>query len=323
MGRNAFAIIAIYLCTSVAWIVLGASVESRTYHRESDLGQLVESSWGAPQAQAPPAAFTTRGTTPAPLPIERSRIQAALQLEQRQKGLLWFPTYRVRFHGEYFFVNRSDSDAVTLRLAFPAPDQGTLSPTEKQHAGRGWVLTWRYTNLVTGYSIGVVLPEKLQPGPLAGRISYFAPLLLLFFFFLMFVMTKMKNIHLHPVHYFFLATSFFAFHLLLAYLVDHISIHVAFAIASAVSVFPVVSYLRIVVGPHFAWREAALTQLVYLVLFSYAFFFKGYTGLAITIGAIVTLFVVMQLTARVEWGPRDAAADQDVLSLIGSSGALR
>jgi inner membrane protein involved in colicin E2 resistance len=103
------------------------------------------------------------------------------------------------------------------------------------------------------------------------------------------------------MHYFFLATSFFAFHLLLAYLVDHISIHAAFAICSAVSIVLVVSYLRIVIGPLFAFVEAALTQFIYLVLFSYAFFFKGFTGLAITIGAIITLFVVMQLTARIDW----------------------
>ncbi len=43
---------------------------------------------------------------------------------------------------------------------------------------------------------------------------------------------------------------------------------------------------------------------VRLVLFSYAFFFKGFTGLAITIGAIITLFVVMQMTARIEWGTK-------------------
>ena len=29
--------------------------------------------------------------------------------------------------------------------------------------------------------------------------------------------------------------------------------------------------------------------------------FKGLTGLAITVGAIVTLFVLMQTTAKVEW----------------------
>jgi hypothetical protein len=47
--------------------------------------------------------------------------------------------------------------------------------------------------------------------------------------------------------------------------------------------------------------EAGLAQLIYLVLFSYAFFFKGFTGLAITIGSIVTLFVIMQVTGRTNW----------------------
>jgi hypothetical protein len=101
------------------------------------------------------------------------------------------------------------------------------------------------------------------------------------------------------MNYFFLATAFFSFHLLLAYLVDHISIHVAFLVSAAVSLFLVVSYLRLVVGTRFAAIEAGAAQLIYLVLFSYAFFLKGFTGLAITIGSIATLFVVMQMTGRV------------------------
>jgi hypothetical protein len=51
----------------------------------------------------------------------------------------------------------------------------------------------------------------------------------------------------------------------------------------------------------FALWDAGLAQLVYLVLFSYAFFFQGFTGLAITIGAILSLFVVMQMTGRIHW----------------------
>src|SRR5258708_12778955 len=94
---------------------------------------------------------------------------------------------------------------------------------------------------------------------------------------------------------------FFAFHLLLAYLCDHVSIHAAFAISSAVSILLVVTYLRLVVNLRFAVVEAGLSQLIYLVLFSYAFFFEGFTGLAITIGAILTLFVVMQMTGRIQW----------------------
>ena len=105
----------------------------------------------------------------------------------------------------------------------------------------------------------------------------------------------------------FLATAFFAFHLLLAYLVDHISIHLAFVLCSIVSVFLVVSYLRLVVGMRFAAVEAGGAQLLYLVLFSYAFFFKGFTGLAITIASIGSLFVAMQATARIDWRRRETA----------------
>ncbi|MGA2482910.1 MAG: inner membrane CreD family protein [Candidatus Acidiferrales bacterium] len=177
----------------------------------------------------------------------------------------------------------------------------TLSPTTKSETALGWDLKWTYKNLVSGYDIGMKMPEKLQPGPLAGKISLFAPVSLFFFFFLMFIITTVRGIDLHPMNYFFLAAAFFSFHLLLAYLVDHISIHLAFAICSLVSIFLVISYLRLVAGIRFAAVEAGLTQLVYLVFFSYAFFFKGFTGLAVTIGSIVTLFVVMQMTGRIKW----------------------
>lgn len=180
---------------------------------------------------------------------------------------------------------------------FDFPDN-SLSPTEKHETGSGWELQWNYENLVSGFDIALKMPQKLQPGPLAGRISYFAPVSLFFFFFLVFIRSTMHGNNLHPMNYFFLACAFFAFHLLLAYLADHISIHVAFVISSIVSIVLVVSYLRLVVDLRFAVVDAGLTQLIYLVLFSYAFFFEGFTGLAVTIGAILTLFAVMQMTGR-------------------------
>ncbi len=186
--------------------------------------------------------------------------------------------------------------------------ENTLSPTTKEQTAVGWNLTWNYKNLISGYEIGMAMPQKLQPGPLAGQISYFAPVSLFFFFFLIFIITTLRGIDLHPMNYFFLAGAFFSFHLLLAYLVDHVSIHIAFAICSLVSIFLVVSYLRLIVGIRFAAVEAGLAQFVYLVLFSYAFFFKGFTGLAVTIGSILTLFVVMQATGRIRWQEKFAAA---------------
>jgi len=184
---------------------------------------------------------------------------------------------------------------------FPA---GSISPTRVagipgRSAGRQ--LTWRFDSLVTGQKIGMDPPNHLNPGPLASRITFFAPVSLLFFLTVMVILGMVSGKNLHPMNYFFLAGAFFAFHLLLAYLVDHINIHAAFVIAALTSVGLVVSYLRVVTGASDTLAPAAAAQAIFLVLFSYAFFFEGYTGLAVTVGAVVTLFVLMQSTARVDW----------------------
>ncbi len=418
MIKRIAAITFIFLCTAFAWGILGATIFQRTYDSDNSSGSRVASTWGSPQNQSPPTASfdellpnreektengkkivtVTQENVTRALPLESSHINVDLNLEHRQKGLLWYSTYKVAFGGSYSFRNTSERDqkvnftlnfptaqaiyddlvftvddaqvalksernsasgtvhiaagkAATLKVGYKSqgrndwrysfgsntrnedgqsnahdvaqvrdfslkmttnfkdidfPDN-TLSPTEKHEtAGGGWDLDWRYTNLVSGYQIAMTMPEKLQPGPLAGRISFFAPVSLFFFFFLMLIITTMRGIELHPMNYFFLAAAFFSFHLLLAYLVDHVSIHLAFGICSAVSIFLVVSYLRLVVGTRFAVREAALAQFIYLVAFSYAFFLKGFTGLAIAIGSIITLFVVMQATGRIRWKDRFA-----------------
>ena len=406
MIKRILAIGLIFVCTSIAWAILGSTIFYRTY--SSDAQQLrasVASSWGTPQEQTPPTAsylVVSHKQVPATqdglpvvrvveekscisLPIEKSRVNAALWLDYRRKGLLWYSTYRVDFNGAYAFSNPTDQpQQVTFKMKLPAEQavydnltfalndvplaitsekndaiatvtlqpkenaqlkvgyrsqgldnwnysfgdgvtqvkdfqlhvttnfptfdlpENTLSPTEEHKGPNGWDLAWTYKNLVSGYRVGIALPQKLQPGPLAGRISYFAPVSLLFFFFVLFVMTTVRGIELHPMNYFFLACAFFSFHLLMAYLVDHISIHVAFAVCSAISIFLLVSYLRLVAGMRRAALEAGLAQFVFLVLFSYAFFFEGFTGLAITIGAILTLFIAMQTTARIQWAEKFA-----------------
>src|SRR5256885_1682148 len=359
MIKRIAAITFIFLCTTVAWAILGTTIFQRTYDSGSSSDSRVESTWGAPQSQSPPQASfdeqvprketttqngtkietVTQETVTTQLPVDGSHINVDLNLEHRQKGLLWYSTYKVAFDGAYSFHNPSDKDQnVIFKLDFPTaqaiyddlvftvndspvaltngknsasgtvrikagataslkvgyksqglndwrynfggnktgsedgqtaaadveqvrdfslkmttnfkeidfPDN-TLSPTQKTEPASGWNLDWNYKNLVSGYQIAMTMPEKLQPGPLAGRISFFAPVSLFFFFFLMLIITTMRGIELHPMNYFFLAAAFFAFHLLLAYLVDHVSIHLAFAICSAVSIFLLVTYLRLVV----------------------------------------------------------------------------
>src|SRR5258708_24884962 len=98
------------------------------------------------------------------------------------------------------------------------------------------------------------------------------------------------------MNYFFLACAFFAFHLLLAYLCDHVSIHAGFVISSAVSILLVVTYLRLVVNLRFAVVEAEVSQLIFLVRFSYASVFSGFTWLAGLFCAILTLVLVLLVT---------------------------
>ena len=178
---------------------------------------------------------------------------------------------------------------------------GCVSPTHKQNTGNGWNLKWKYGSLVSGFNIGVKMPEKLNPGPFAARLSFFAPVSLFFFFAVLLILGAVRNVRLHPMHYLFLAAAFFSFHLLFSYMVDHVTPFYSFLVSSAVSLLLVISYLRLVVNMKFAVVHAGLWQFVFLVLFTYAFFFEGYTGLTITIGAILTLAVLMQVTGRVNW----------------------
>ena len=184
---------------------------------------------------------------------------------------------------------------------FPA---ASLSPSAKEARGAGWLLSWRFGNLLADASVAVDMPRRLNPGPLSAEISRFAPVSLFFFFFVLLLVSVLKQVRLHPVHYGLLAASFFAFHLLMAYLVDHLPLWASFTIASVTSVGLVVSYLRLAVGGRFALIWAGGAQLLYLVLFSLAFFMKGYTGLTITLFSVLTLFVVMQLTGRVDWAEK-------------------
>lgn len=185
---------------------------------------------------------------------------------------------------------------------FDFPQQ-TVSSSTKDAASNGWKLGWKFDSLVAGFNIGVEMPKKAQPGVLASQMSFFAPVSLLFFFTVLVIIgaTRGQVERLHPMHYFFLGAAFFAFHLLFAYLADHIAIEIAFIVSALVSLLLVVTYVGRMANWKFALREVGIAQFLFLILFSYAFFYEGYTGLVITIGAIITLAVMMQVTARVDW----------------------
>ena len=187
----------------------------------------------------------------------------------------------------------------------------TMSPSARERSGEGWKLDWDFAGLVTGHGIGMVMPQRIQPGVLGAHMAFTAPISLGFFMVWIFVIGLLKRVEVHPVNHLFLAAAFFAFHLLFGYVADHLPVEWAFGVSAAVSVLLVVSYLRLVVGPRFAFMEAGLAQLLYLVGFSLAHFWEGYTGLTVTILGVVTLFGLMQLTGRIRWAEVLAGKPQE------------
>lgn len=398
MIQRIIAIGLIFVCISVAWLILGQTIHLRTLEQDGKLKDAVGQLWGTAQTQQAPQVYRlervtrvetgTDGRTVSRTVDEKhfhslnaSRINVDLSLKHRRKGLLWYSTYKVQFAASYTLSNPTDR---SLRLYFDlelpahravyddftlsvdslrtaevpvraghlvqrvdlAPGQAVLvhvsyrsrgldrwrysfgedvnqvsdfelvmqtdfadidfpaesvSPVSKTRAGDAWTLKWRYDRLLTGVDLGMIMPARLNPGPWVMHVVFAAPISLFLFFFLLFVFTTVRSIDLHPMHYFFIGTAFFSFHLLLAYLVDHMLIHYAFILASAVSIFLVTSYMRLVVGARLAFVEIGAGQFIYLVLFSYTFFFSGYTGLAITVLCIATLFAAMQFTGRTDW----------------------
>ncbi len=277
MIKRIAALVFIFVCTSIAWIILGATIFSRTNSPLSgELKSRVAGNWGTAQQQSPPVATyqhefirtiedgketkQIKASEAIPLPLEATKADVTLDLDYRQKGLLWYSTYTVAFTGNYSFINSSGQDQdVTFQLCFPSQQaiyddlvmsvdnerlvvkntnasvlgtarvaagktvllhtgyrsqgldtwrydfgkgvsqirnftlnvhtnfkgidfpENTISPTTKHETDKGWDLAWNYTNLVSGYAIGITMPQKLQPGPLAGQISFFAPVSLFFF----------------------------------------------------------------------------------------------------------------------------------------------
>jgi inner membrane protein involved in colicin E2 resistance len=208
---------------------------------------------------------------------------------------------------DFLLTMTTDFDEINI----PA---GTESPTSREKRDQGgWSLVWEYTDVIGARSLGMDMPAVVNPGPVAARITFFAPVSLLFFFSVLIILDILLGTGLHPMNYFFLAAGCFAFQLLFAYLVDLIPIMAAFVIAAVVSILLVNGYLYGLAGRRFA-RFSALAQFAYMVLFSYSFFFPGLTGLTITIGAIVTLALLMIATVNIDWqsalrSPRRASAE--------------
>ena len=379
--KHLLAICIIIACTSAAWFLLGGTLQYRSNQTDDRLGSEVVKNWGPLLMQEHPSLFyeaPTGAGARREIQPETSDIAVTLTYEPKQKGLLWYRTYKAEFTGKYLVKNptpiaqtiyaafkfpAADAryDAFSLRfgdkLTDKAPVNGEIreslllppgaevpltvtyratglnqwvyslksakrlknlhlamttnfaeinippfaeSPTSRTVAGEGRKLQWDYTDVIGANAIAMDMPAVTNPGYVAGRMTFFAPVSLLFFFAVLVIVGIRERTGLHPMNYFFLAAGCFAFQLLFAYLVDLVPLTLSFFLAAAVSLALVTGYLWRATTAKFA-AISAVAQFAYMVLFSYSFFFDGLTGITITVGAIITLALLMAFTARVKW----------------------
>ncbi len=379
--KRLLAICLIVGCTSIAWFLLGGALQFRSDETAGRLGPEVVKNWGPLLTQDHPSLFyeaPTVGNARREIQPERSDVSVTLTYDPKQKGLLWYRTYKAEFSGKYIVKNptpipqtiyasfkfpAADAryDAFSLvfgdKLTDKAPVNGEIresllvapgaevpltvayratglnqwvyslasakrlknlhlvmttnfaeinippfaeSPTSRAVKGDGRELQWEYADVIGANAIAMDMPAVTNPGHVAGRMTFFAPVSLLFFFAVLVIAGIGGRVALHPMNYFFLAAGCFAFQLLFAYLVDLLPLMLSFLIAAAVSLVLVTGYLWRATTGKFAAISAA-AQFSYMVLFSYSFFFEGLTGITLTVGAIVTLALLMGFTARINW----------------------
>jgi len=145
-----FGIMGVFMLATVGWLILGAVTGSRTNDQKGTLEGRVADLWGSPQTQSAPSfelqwieqetkteqVTDPTGRTSTKKTIEsvartkvvdpmRSRVAVDLHLDQRRKGLLWFPLYDVAFRGAWTYLH-ADEVARDLRVALALPDKAGI-----------------------------------------------------------------------------------------------------------------------------------------------------------------------------------------------------
>ena len=295
-------------------------VEGKWTYRHTAPDQDVVITWGFPVENAVYDDFlfmvddedlsnqvnTTGGQIRHTLPMKTGQ-EVLLRVSYASRGM---STWRYQPSDQ---VARIPAFNLTMNTDFKAIDfpEYTLSPSHKQPTSEGWTLTWSFAQIVTGHGMGMVMPERLQPGPLVAKLSFSAPISLGLFMVWITVIGIVNDTRIHWINHVFIAASFFSFHLLFGYSADHLPTEWAFSLSACVSMILVMSYLRRVVSPRFALIEAGIAQLLYLVVFALAHLLEGYTGLCVTVLGIATLGAIMHLTAGIDWASPEASPRSD------------
>jgi hypothetical protein len=124
--KRLLAIAAIFICTSICWGLLGASLLVRSTGSFDLLAQTVTTVWGPVMIQGHPVIYyNVLGSSSGRHTIQpsQSNVNVSLKYEPKKKGLLWYRTYLVDFRGDYTVENPTPiTQTMYIKFQFPAKD---------------------------------------------------------------------------------------------------------------------------------------------------------------------------------------------------------
>ena len=124
--KRLLAICLIVACTSIAWFLLGGTLQFRSDATDGRLGSDVVKNWGPVLTQEHPSLFyeaPTIASARREIQPEASDIAVTLTYDPKQKGLLWYRTYKAEFTGKYVVKNPTTiAQTIYVSFKFPAAD---------------------------------------------------------------------------------------------------------------------------------------------------------------------------------------------------------
>ncbi|MFH1150418.1 MAG: hypothetical protein V1748_08080 [Actinomycetota bacterium] len=182
----------------------------------------------------------------------------------------------------------------------------TTAPTSKTTLGKKTTMTWDFNNVISGFDVGVTLPEHPDYAKDLVRLNLLGPALLIGMLALLWLMLYLKGWEPDLGSVCLTALAFFLVFPLASYLVSFMGIVPAYAIAASVGGAVILFFMTRTLGAG-SLPVSILALALFLGVFPFAIMADRYTGLVITAGLFVLVVASMELYRS--WKPYTTPED--------------
>ncbi len=176
--------------------------------------------------------------------------------------------------------------------------ESTMPPTESSvETESGRILSWKLDKALTKLNIGVILPDKLNVEKQLSIMMYRAPVFFVLFLVSLIAIIRLSGEKVNFIPIVITSIAYFFFYPLFAYLVIYMGLTLSLSIYFAVIGLLILNYMRILYG--FKIGLSVFTAYIfYLGITSLAALLPEYTGLILTIEAVLLMGIIMQVLSQ-------------------------